>query len=162
MCRSAQELAGDTWWGESAWSETRAWLQLELEEEGDTLLLAQLRELEEWAAKASARAAAAASKADAEAQGENDVVSVRAQIEEIYRKHNPDKLAQVSAHVRAIEFRSEDGDRLLTLIAFARQGARSVGEVRGHGERATGVAPRKVRISHRWEKEEEQEKARKG
>lgn len=94
------------WWGESEWSETRAWVQLELEEEGDKMLLEQLRELEEWAVKASARAAAAASKVNADPPGESDALSIRAQIEEIYRQHNPDKLAQVSAHTRAIQLRS--------------------------------------------------------
>ena len=96
--RSNDQLVEDLWWGESEWSATRTWLRAELEEEGDPLLLEQLDELEEWAVKASARAAAVAtSGGDVEEQGESKSTTIRAQIEALYRKHNPDKLDQVRA-----------------------------------------------------------------
>ena len=90
------------WWGESEWSTTSAWLRLELEEEEDTLLLEQLRELEEWAVTASARAAAAAARTSSQEQAEAAVMSIRAEIEALYKKHNPDKLPQVRVAIPSI------------------------------------------------------------
>ena len=57
-----EELAGDVWWSESEWEETRDWVRAELAEEGEVGLLAQLEELEGWAVDASTRAAAAISR----------------------------------------------------------------------------------------------------
>lgn len=102
MCHSDEEIVGDMWWGESEWTTTRAWLRHELEEEGDAMLLEQLRELEEWAVKASARALAAASRGTTEEQGGSGVGSIRAEIEALYEKHNPSKIAAVSARVQFI------------------------------------------------------------
>ncbi len=102
VCRSDEEIVGDMWWGESEWTATRAWLRHELEEEGDAVLLEQLRELEEWAVKANARALAAASRGVPEEQGGSGVGSIRAEIEALYEKHNPSKLATVSARVRSV------------------------------------------------------------
>ena len=102
VCRSDEEIVGDMWWGENEWTMTRAWLRHELEEEGDAMLLEQLRELEEWAVKASARALAAASRGTTEEQSGSGVGSIRAEIEALYEKHNPSKIATVSARVQFI------------------------------------------------------------
>ncbi len=107
VCASDEEIAGDIWWGGSEWTATQAWLRQELEEEGDALLLEQLRELEDWAVKATARALAAESRSATEEQGGSGEGSIRAEIEALYRTHNPDKLAQVSTRMRLFHVRDK-------------------------------------------------------